>query len=182
MGRKVVLDRYGRLLIEVAVSSNGAAGPITKFPVAQGLARLAAHAGGAACQSTGRSAGDARLGLCCNPRYFPRAEQDAAGISAERGRFTLVEGKIVWRESGGTIYVNDMNFGRPWREDFTVTIAKRKERQFAAAVLDSHALTGGHVSVRGWIEGRGRPWIAASVPKRIEIVADTYKDRCTGCG
>jgi hypothetical protein len=33
-----------------------------------------------------------------------------------------------------TVYVNDVNFGRPWREDFTVTIAKRKAREFAAAV------------------------------------------------
>jgi hypothetical protein len=48
----------------------------------------------------------------------------------------------VWRESGGTIYVN---FGGPWREDFTVTIAKRKERQFATAVLGPRALTGRHV-------------------------------------
>ena len=79
------------------------------------------------------------------------------------------------RESGSTIYVN---FGRRWSEDFSVTIQKRNERNFAAAGLDVKGLAGRRVRVRGWVEARGggntggSPWIEAAHPEQIEI-ADT---------
>jgi endonuclease YncB( thermonuclease family) len=180
-GREVVLmaakseaDRYGRLLADAALRDDAAAGSIAKTLVGQGLARVTARPGSGACraelQAAERAARTAKLGLWADPRYFPRAAEDVAGISAERGQFTLVEGKVVSvRESGGTIYVN---FGRRWSEDFTVTIAKRKERQFSSAGLDPRTLTGRHVMVRGWIEERGGPWIEASAPEQIEIVTD----------
>ena len=69
--------------------------------------------------------------------------QDAgnpAQILAFRGRFAVVEGKVLSvRESGGTIYVN---FGRRWTEDFTVTALKRNERTFADAGLELKKLEG----------------------------------------
>ena len=174
MGAKSATDRYGRLLADAALNDDGAIGSVAKTLVSQGLARVTAHPGTAACraelQAAERAARAAKLGLWADPRYFPRAAEDVAGISAERGQFTLVEGKVVSvRESGGTIYVN---FGRRWSEDFTVTIAKRKERQFSSAGLDPRGLTGRPVMVRGWIEERGGPWIEASAPEQIEIVAD----------
>ncbi len=88
-------------------------------------------------------------------------------VLAERGRFALVEGKVVSvRESGATIYVN---FGRRWTEDFTVTIPKRNERSFTAAGLEPRRLAGRRVRVRGWIEERGGPWIEAVRPEQIEL-------------
>jgi len=170
-------DRYGRLLADAFLPSDPG-GEVersaTKTLLAQGLARISSHPGGAACPVELRTAEDAarraKLGVWGDPRYFPRAAEDAAGISADRGRFTLVEGKVVSvRESGGTIYVN---FGRRWSEDFTVTIAKRRERAFSAAGLEPRQLTGRRVRVRGWVEERGGPWIEASAPEQIEIVAD----------
>ena len=117
-----------------------------------------------------RAARMAKLGLWADPRYFSHAAENPGEIAAERGRFTLVEGKVVSvRESGGTIYVN---FGRRWSEDFTVTISKRHERIFAAAGLEPQKLSGRRVVVRGWVEERGGPWIEASTPEQIEIVAD----------
>lgn len=184
LGKDVVLkaakpgaDRYGRLLADAFLPGEpGGDGErsATKTMLAQGLARISSHPGGAACLAELRTAEDAarraKLGVWGDPRYFPRAAEDAAGISADRGRFTLVEGKVVSvRESGGTIYVN---FGRRWSEDFTVTIAKRRERAFSAAGLEPRQLTGRRVRVRGWVEERGGPWIEASAPEQIEIVAD----------
>jgi hypothetical protein len=88
-------------------------------------------------------------------------------VLAQRGRFTLVEGKVLSvRESGGTVYVN---FGRRWSEDFTVTALKRNERNFAAAGLELKRLAGRHVRVRGTVEERGGPWIEATRPEQIEI-------------
>jgi endonuclease YncB( thermonuclease family) len=169
-------DRYGRLLADAFLpgDTGEAERSATKTLLSQGLVRVSSHPRGAACLPELRAVEDAarraRLGLWGDPRYFPRAAEDAAGISADRGRFMLVEGKVVSvRESGGTIYVN---FGRRWSEDFTVTIAKRRERVFSAAGLEPRQLTGRRVRVRGWVEQRGGPWIEASAPEQIEIVAD----------
>jgi hypothetical protein len=88
-------------------------------------------------------------------------------LVAERGRFTVVEGKVVSvRESGGTIY---MNFGRRWSQALTVTILKRNERIFAAAGLDPKTLENRRLRVRGWVEDRSGPRIEATRPEQIEI-------------
>ena len=71
------------------------------------------------------------------------------------------------RESGATIYVN---FGRHWTRDFTVTILKRLRRTFAAAGVDLKRLEGRRIRVRGWIEQRGGPLIAAETPGQIELL------------
>jgi hypothetical protein len=97
-----------------------------------------------------------------------RSADDPAALAGERGRFAIVEGKVLSvRESGGTIYVN---FGRRWSEDFTVTIAKRNEKSFTAAGMEPKALANRRVRVRGWIEERGGPWVEAIRPEQIELV------------
>jgi endonuclease YncB( thermonuclease family) len=171
---KAATDRYGRILADAVVVRDGTPGSVTKALVAQGFARVAARPGEAACmadlRAAERSARTAKLGLWGDPRYSSKQAENPAEVSAERGRFTLVEGKVVSvRESGATIYVN---FGRRWSEDFTVTILKRNERLFVAAGLEPRKLSGRRVMVRGWVEERGGPWIEASVPDQIEVIAD----------
>jgi endonuclease YncB( thermonuclease family) len=171
---KSATDRYGRVLADAYVNRDGAEISVAKSLVAQGFGRVAARPGDAVCmaelRAAERAARMARLGLWGDPRYFYRQAENAGEIAAERGRFTLVEGKVVSvRESGATIYVN---FGRRWSQDFSVTISKRNERIFAAAGLEPQKLSGRRVLVRGWVEERGGPWIEAVTPDQIEIVAD----------
>jgi endonuclease YncB( thermonuclease family) len=171
---KLVTDRYGRILADALVTRDGYPGSAEKTLLSQGLARLAARLGEPGCLTELRAAERvgraAKLGLWADPRYSPKQAESVVEISAERGRFTLVEGKVVSvRESGGTIYVN---FGRRWSEDFTVTILKRNERQFIEAGLRPSGLSGRRVMVRGWIEERGGPWIDAMGPEQIEIIAE----------
>jgi endonuclease YncB( thermonuclease family) len=171
---KLVTDRYGRILADALATRDGYPGSAQKTLLSQGLAFLTTRPGDPGCRAELRAAERigraAKLGLWADPRYLPRAAEDLAGLSAERGRFTLVEGKVVSvRESGGTIYVN---FGRRWSEDFTVTISKRNERQFIDAGLRPSGLSGRRVMVRGWIEERGGPWIEAAGPEQIEIIAE----------
>jgi hypothetical protein len=110
----------------------------------------------------------AKLGLWGEPVYVMGKAEDPAEVLKDRGRFALVEGKVLSvRESGGTIYVN---FGRRWSEDFTVTIAKRNERTFSAAGLVPKSLSGRKVRIRGWIEERGGPWVEAARPEQIEVL------------
>jgi endonuclease YncB( thermonuclease family) len=171
---KSATDRYGRVLADAYVNRDGAEISVAKSLVAQGFGRVAARPGDAVCmaelRAAERAARMARLGLWGDPRYFYRQAENAGEIAAERGRFTLVEGKVVSvRESGATIYVN---FGRRWSQDFSVTISKRNERIFAAAGLEPQKLSGRRIMVRGWVEERGGPWIEAATPDQIEIVAD----------
>ena len=88
-------------------------------------------------------------------------------MHAELGRFALLVGKVLSvRESGITI---DMDFGRVWTRDFTVIIPRRMARTFAAAGIAPKTLEGRRIQVRGWIEQRGGPVIAAEAPEQIEF-------------
>jgi Staphylococcal nuclease homologue len=166
-------DRYGRVQAHVFLTDdNGAERWFQADLVARGIARVSSRVGDPACAKRllghENSARAARLGLWAEPVYVIGKAEDPAGVLESRGRFALVEGKVVSvRESGATIYVN---FGRRWSEDFTVTIAKRNERAFAAAGLVPKSLNGRRVRIRGWIEERGGPWVEAARPEQIEVL------------
>lgn len=165
-------DRYGRVPAHVFVSGGGNETWLQADLVARGLARVSSRLGDPACArellAREQSARAANLGLWAEPYYVISKAEDPAGVLQRRGRFALVEGKVLSvRESGGTIYVN---FDRRWSEDFTVTIAKRNERVFTAAGVEPKRLAGRTVRIRGWIEERGGPWVEASRPEQIEVL------------
>jgi endonuclease YncB( thermonuclease family) len=165
-------DRYGRLVAQVfRVESDGERWVQPEL-LAAGHARVAARVGDGACAAAllvhERAARRTMLGLWSDPYYGLRRAEEPAAVAAERGRFAIVEGRVLSvRESGGTIYVN---FGRRWSEDFTVTIAKRNERTFAAVRLEPKTFAGRRVRVRGWVEERGGPWVEAIRPEQIELM------------
>jgi endonuclease YncB( thermonuclease family) len=165
-------DRYGRIQAHLFVGAAPAERWLQSELIERGDARVAARAGDRACAGElfgrERKARDAKLGLWAEPVYAIRSAEDPAAIAAERGRFAIVEGKVLTvRESGGTIYVN---FGKRWTQDFTVTVLKRNERSFAGAGVEPKRLEGLRVRVRGYVEERGGPWIEAVRPEQIEIV------------
>ena len=134
---------------------------------ARGLARVA-RVGDAACArallAEEQAARAAKLGLWAEPVYVMNKAEDPAEVLKQRGRFALVEGKVLSvRESGGTIYVN---FGRRWSEDFTVTIAKRNERAFSAAGLEPKTLAGGACAFAGGSKSGAAPGWRRRVPSR----------------
>ena len=115
-----------------------------------------------------RVARTAKIGLWGDPQYAIIQAGNLAGLLAGRGRFAVVEGKVLSvRESGGTIYVN---FGRRWSQALTVTISKGQERILTGAGREPRALENRRVRVRGWIEVRTGPRIEASRPEQIEFV------------
>jgi endonuclease YncB( thermonuclease family) len=176
-GATVETDRYGRLVAHIFIShgssnEGGAERWLQADLVRAGRAQVAPRVGDAACAralfAAEQAAREAKLGLWADPYYVLNKAEDPAEVLKSRGRFALVEGKVLSvRESGGTIYVN---FGRRWSEDFTVTIAKRNERAFSAAGLEPKKLAGRRVRIRGWIEERGGPWVDAARPEQIEVV------------
>src|SRR5580658_6557863 len=137
-------DRYGRLVAYAYAVRDGdelfAQGEL----IASGFARVGDHVGGRACAlellKNENAARAAKLGLWADSHYDVLDAETPTDVLARRGRFALVEGKVVSvRESGATIYVN---FGRRWSEDFTVTVLKRNERNFTASGLDLKGLAG----------------------------------------
>jgi endonuclease YncB( thermonuclease family) len=178
MGAQLVLrraefptDRYGRLMAYAYAVRDGAERLAQGELIAAGLARVGDRVGSRECAAEllGResAARKAKLGLWDDSYYEVLNADDPSDVLARRGRFALVEGKVLSvRQSGATIYVN---FGRRWSEDFTVTILKRNERSFKAAGLDLKGLAGRRIRIRGWIEGRGGPLIEAAHPEQIEL-------------
>jgi endonuclease YncB( thermonuclease family) len=169
-------DRYGRILAYAYAVRDGEELFAQGELIASGFGRVGDRVGSRACatQLLNReaAASAAKLGLWADPYYDVVDAETAGEVLARRGRFALVEGKVVSvRESGATLYVN---FGRHWSEDFTVTIPKRNERNFSAAGVDLQKLAGRRVRVRGWVEGRGgalgSPYIEAARPEQIETV------------
>jgi endonuclease YncB( thermonuclease family) len=150
-------DRYGRVVAYAYTERDGDELFVQGELVGSGFARVGDRIGKRACaadllrrETTARAA---RLGLWADPYYEVLNAETPADVLAHQGRFALVEGRVVSvRENGATIYVN---FGRHWSEDFTVTVLKRNERNFAAARLDLKSLEGKRIRVRGWIEERG---------------------------
>jgi len=167
-------DRYGRLNAQVFISESGSEHWLQADLVGSGQARVAARLGDIGCaralHAREQAARAGKLGLWADPYYVIGRAEDPAEVLKSRGRFALVEGKVVSvRESGGTIYVN---FGRRWTEDFTVTIAKRNERAFSAAGLEPRLLAGRRVRIRGYVEERGGPWVEAAAPEQIEVIGN----------
>jgi endonuclease YncB( thermonuclease family) len=164
------IDRYGRLVAFVAV--DGATQSLQESLLAAGQARVLGRIGDKTCAdallAAEKGARTAKRRLWANPNFAPLSSENLPGLGAARGHFALVEGKVVSvRESGATIYVN---FGRRWTRDFTVTVLKRQRRAFAAAGIDLKQFEGRRIRVRGFIERRGGPIIAASAPEQIEPI------------
>jgi endonuclease YncB( thermonuclease family) len=170
-------DRYGRVLAYAYTERDGDELFVQGEMIASGFARVGDRVGSRACAADllkrENAARAAKLGLWADPYYEVLDAETPTDVLAQRGRFALVEGRVLSvRESGATIYVN---FGRHWSEDFTVTVLKRNERNFTAAGLDLKSLEGRRVRVRGWVEERGAggsagggPWIEAARPEQIE--------------
>lgn len=163
-------DRYGRLVAFAFLPE--AVRPVQQVLLEQGEALVSARIGDKACAdallATERGARAAKRGLWADPNFAPLSSENLPALEAARGRFALVEGKVLSvRESGAIIY---MNFGRRWTRDFTVTVLKRQQRTFAAAGLDVKQLEGRRIRVRGWVERRGGPIIEAAAPEQIELI------------
>jgi endonuclease YncB( thermonuclease family) len=164
-------DRFGRVLARIYIPENPRPKAVEVVLLTAGLAFVSPYAGNHNCAAdlfaAERTARIGKLGFWGDAEFATRNADDPEAVLTARGRFAIVEGKVVSvRESGGTIYVN---FGRRWNEDFTVTISKRNERLFSESGLMPRSLAGRRVRIRGVIEERGGPWIEAISPGQIEI-------------
>lgn len=163
-------DRYGRMVAYAYRPDDME--PVQFALLRAGQARVSARIGAKSCAeallATEKAARASSRGLWADPNFAPLRSQNLTMISAARGHFALIEGRVLSvRESGATIYVN---FGRRWTRDFSVTIPKRARGSFAAAGIDLKTLEGRRIRVRGMIEQRSGPIVQAIAPEQIELI------------
>jgi nuclease-like protein len=173
------LDRYGRV---VAFAFAGEAQQsLQQALLEQGQARVAARVGSKGCAeplfAAERAARAGRRGLWADPNFAPLAAENTARLRAERGRFTIIEGKVLSvRESGSTIYVN---FGQRWTQGFSAIILRRNQRIFKDAGLEPKRLEGHRIRVRGIVEQRRGPVIEADAPEQFEFADESNESKTT---
>lgn len=109
------------------------------------------------------------LGVWADDYYAIREADDPAALQALEGHYELVEGRVLEAgRAGGRIY---LNFGRLWREDFTLVIDPPAQSLFEDAGIDLLGLGGAFIRARGWIEIADGPRIAVTHPEQIEFLA-----------
>lgn len=162
-------DRHGRALGHVFAGG----GWVQQAVLDAGLARVYSFADNRFCldelYAAERRARLAGLGIWGNDWYDMRDARYPAELEALEGRYELVEGRVLNADRAGQrVY---LNFGRIWREDFTVVIDPPAQRLFEGAGLDPLSLDGEFIRVRGWIEVNDGPRIEVTHPEQIEILA-----------
>lgn len=166
-------DRYDRVLAHVFVESAQGEVWAQQVMVAQGLARVYSFPDNRSCLDLLFAAeGRARLGglgIWSDPYYSIRAADAPGSLLDRAGHYELVEGRVMLAEQrGGRVY---LNFGRFWKEDFTVVIEGAALRLFTQAGLDPLVLENAFVRVRGWVDDRDGPRIEVTHPEQIEVLA-----------
>lgn len=166
-------DRYGHLLAHTYILRDGQRLWLQGEMVGRGLARVYSFADNRACieelLGREREARERRRGLWGLNSYRVRQADDATELLRLRFSFQIVEGVVKdVGESRRRIY---LNFSSDWRNDFTVTVAPGDRKAFDLAGLDLKALAGKRIRVRGWLEAKNGPSIAATHPEQIEIEA-----------
>ena len=163
-------DRYGRVLAHL-VREDGLW--IEGELLRQGLARVwtvpdnrALAAEMLAQEDDARRAG---RGLWRLPAFAVRSPDQ---VQRDADSFQIVEGQVLTVAARqGWVY---LNFGPDWRTDFTVAVASRHRRAFAAAGLDLATLAGARIRVRGWVTRRNGAMIEANHPEQIERISATH--------
>lgn len=167
------VDRYGRVLAHVFVTTPDGETWAQHAMVAQGLARVYSFPDNRACLDLLFAAeGRARLGglgIWSDPYYSIRAADAPGDLLVRAGHYELVEGRVLLAEQrGGRVY---LNFGRFWKEDFTAVIEAPALRLFTAAGIDPLKLENALLRIRGWVDDRDGPRIEVTHPEQIEVLA-----------
>jgi endonuclease YncB( thermonuclease family) len=165
-------DRHGRTLGQLFVDAEPAVWAQRQMLV-DGLARVYSFPDNRACVTELLAAeGTARLkrlGIWADPYYAVRRADRPLDLADRAGNYELVEGRVLLAEQVRSgVY---LNFGRHWKEDFTVVIDKSALGLFATAGLDPLALEGALVRVRGWVDTHDGPRIEVTHPEQIEVLS-----------
>lgn len=165
-------DRHGRALAHVVVDGDDGPVWIQAEMLKAGLARVYSFPDNRAClaelyaaERIGRAE---RRGVWRDPFYAIRDATRPETVLDRLGQYELVEGRVLNADlTGGRAY---LNFGRHWKEDFTIVIEGAGLRLFEREGFDILGLEDHLIRVRGWVDSRDGPRILVTHPEQIEIL------------
>lgn len=165
-------DRHGRALAHMFVQQDGEPVWVQGAMLQAGLARVYSFPDNRNClgelyaaERAGRADG---RGVWAHPYYAMRDARDLESLLEREGGYELVEGRVLNAEKvGSRVY---LNFGRYWKEDFTVVIEAGGLGVFEEAGVDPLALEDRIVRVRGWLERHDGPRMEVTHPEQIEML------------
>ena len=165
-------DRNGRALAHLSYESPEGEVWVQEAMLEAGLARVYSFPDNRSCLSElyaaeGRARAEGR-GMWRNPEYALRRADRPEVLLDREGEYELVEGRVLTADRAGSMVY--LNFGRLWREDFTVVIAQAGQRAFEEVGLDPLTLENQLIRVRGWIEIHDGPRVEVTHPEQIEIL------------
>lgn len=165
-------DRHGRALAHVMVEQDGGPVWVQAEMLKAGLARVYSFPDNRMCIDALYSAeGQARTdrrGIWRDPYYAVRDAARPATIIDREDGYELVEGRVLNADRvGNRVY---LNFGRYWKEDFTVVIEGAGLRLFEREGTDPLALENKLIRVRGWVGIEDGPRMEVTHPEQIEIL------------
>jgi endonuclease YncB( thermonuclease family) len=165
-------DRHGRALAHLFLSE-GTQKWVQKAMLGAGLARVYSFSDNRFCLDplfkAEASARVEKRGIWSDPYYQLRYAERPEEVLRRVDHYELVEGRVLdAQRAGARIY---LNFGRYWKEDFTVVIDRAGQKEFKDADIDPLGYKGMMIRVRGWIDERDGPGIAVTHPEQIEILA-----------
>lgn len=166
-------DRYGRLLAHVVlVADEGGSIWLQGAMLASGHARAYGIPGSYACSDALLAAEAAarhrRSGLWSTDAYRPRSALRTRELLHLAGSYQLVEGRVQSATRvKERLYVN---FGRDWRQDFSLSVAPELARANPAWAAGLLMLAGRRVRARGWITRRNGPMIEIDDASQLEVL------------
>jgi micrococcal nuclease len=162
-------DRHGRLIGQ-AFDEAGAL--LQAGMVASGFARVRPYPDALPCLGwlldLEKGARHTKKGLW-NKDFAPVSANDPS-LLRRKGLYVVVEGFVLSVGRGN--HVDFLNFGRVWQRDFTVLVGAAVKAKLAEAGLDTAALSGRRVLVRGVVEENGGPTIRLNDFRELEILDD----------
>lgn len=165
-------DRFGRAVAQVYTIDNFGQPDlwVQGEMIRLGLARVYSWKGEladmAALYALETQARDRNRGLWSSSFYAVR-KPDPDPLAQYVDSLQIVEGIVTSTANvRGRIY---LNFGADYKTDFTIAIAKKNVKRFAA--IDPVSLIGARLRVRGWIEMINGPMIWLDHPGRLEIIS-----------
>ncbi len=167
-------DRHGRTLAHLyIINEDNSEEWVQKYMIEHGMARVYSFADNRLCVKEllkiEAEARANRKGIWANDYYQIRFGDKPNKLLKLDNRYELVEGRVLSaKKVGSRIY---LNFGKNWRDDFTIVIEKYGQKIFSKAGVNALDYQDALIRVRGWIEIRDGPRIEVTHPEQIEVLA-----------
>ena len=164
-------DRYGRILVQAFQGKDWVQGSL----LSSGRALAFGLEESADCLRAMREAEavarQKKAGIWAG-KTFPLSALELDELAERYGHFAVVEGKVI--SVGNRQRRLYLNFGKKWKQDFTVSVVKKGSGAFkgtkAVTLDDLTRLSGQKVRIRGVLEERQGPLMRLFNEAQIEIL------------